>query len=166
MRVLVVAASRHGCTREIGAAIAAELAAAGLDAAIASPAEVDSLEGVDALVLGSPVYMSNWLEPARSFISRHGEQLRRMPLWAFSVGLAGLPADAVADPREISLALLSVNPIDHQKFAGRLELSQLDLRERSIARLAGASEGDRRDWELIRGWARQMAEDLQEHALS
>ena len=37
---------------------------------------------------------------------------------------------------------------------GSIELS---LRERSIARLGGASEGDFRDWDSVRQWGRAIA---------
>lgn len=163
MKVLVIAASKHGATREIGAAIAEELASAGIEAEQAEPGEVASLDGYDAVVLGSAVYMTQWMENARNFMAHHGQELRGMPLWAFSVGLSGVPVGAVQDPRRIGPHLLAINPIDHQTFKGRLELSDLSLRERSIARLGNAPEGDFREWDKIRGWAHQIASDLKEH---
>src|SRR5659263_682649 len=69
----------------------------------------------------------------------------------------------VQDPRRIGPALLSINPIDHQTFKGRMEFSGLSLRERSIARLGNAPEGDYREWDKIRAWAQQIAADLKEH---
>lgn len=163
MKVLVITASKHGATREIGAAIAAELREAGLTAVEAEPGEVSGLDGYDAVVLGSAVYMTQWMENLRNLMAHHGRELRELPLWAFSVGLSGVPVGAVQDPRRIGPHLLSINPIDHQTFKGRMDLSGLSLRERSIARLGNAPEGDFREWDKIRGWARQIAADLKEH---
>lgn len=166
MKVLVVVSSKYGSTWAVGEAIAAELTAAGIDAAAVAPADVETLAGADAVVLGSPIYMNKWMEPARAFIARFEDELRRLPLWAFSVGMAGVPGGAVENPPEIGMALLAVNPIDHRKFSGRLDMAQLDLRERSIARLGRASQGDFRDWDRIRAWARQIAEELREHVVA
>lgn len=163
MKVLVIAASKHGATKEIGTAIVEELAIAGLDAVQAEPGDVTTLDGVDAVVVGSAVYMTQWMETIRNFISHYGPQLRELPLWAFSCGLSGVPIGNVQDPRRIGPALLSVNPIDHQTFKGRMEFSGLSLRERSIARLGNAPEGDYREWDKIRAWAQQIAADLKEH---
>ena len=163
MKVLVVTASKHGATKEIGAVIADELRKEGFDASSVEPGDVTSLDGVDAVVLGSAVYMTQWMESARNFISHYGDQLRTMPLWAFSSGLSGVPVGNVQDPRRIGPTLLSINPIDHQVFKGRMEMPELALRERSVARLGNAPEGDFREWERIRTWAQQIAADLREH---
>lgn len=163
MKVLVIASSRHGATTAIAQAIAEELNLNGCQATVATPADVTSLDDADGVVLGSAVYMTQWLEPMRNFIAHHGAELRAKPLWAFSCGLAGVPSGNVQDPRRIGPALLSINPIDHQTFKGRLDFGVLSLRERSIARLGNAPEGDYREWDKIRAWARQIAADLVEH---
>ncbi|MDO5495788.1 MAG: flavodoxin domain-containing protein [bacterium] len=163
MKVLVVVASKHGTATEVGAAIREELAGEGFEAEVLAPGEVDGLDGVDAVVLGSAVYMAQWLEPARNFISTYRSALREVPLWAFSVGLSGVPMGHVQDPRRMGEALVALNPIDHQTFKGRLDFSQLSLRERSVARLGNAPEGDYREWDKIREWARGIGRDLKEH---
>ena len=59
-RVLVAYGSRHGSTAEIAEAIAATLREAGLAVDCRKAGEVDSLDGYDAVVLGSAVYMRRW----------------------------------------------------------------------------------------------------------
>lgn len=164
MKVLVTASSRHGSTAEIAEAIAKEITRGGFDVELEAPADVESLEGYDAVVLGSAVYMTQWTEQARAFISRFSQELRQIPVWAFSCGLAGVPSGEAQDPRRVGPALLQINAIDHQTFKGRLELTNLGLRERSIARMGSAPEGDYREWDKIRAWAHQIVEDLKEHA--
>ena len=58
MRVLVTVASRHGATWEIGEVIAEVLADRGLDVETRAPEDVSTLDGVDAVVLGSAVYLA------------------------------------------------------------------------------------------------------------
>lgn len=163
MKVLVVVASVHGSTKEIGSVITEELVQLGFDAKQVEPGEVESLDGVDAVVLGSAVYMAQWTEVARGFAARFMKDLRGLPLWAFSVGLSGVPKDHTQDPRRVGEALIALSPIDHQNFKGRLDFALLSLRERSVARLGNAAEGDYRDWARIREWARGIGRDLKEH---
>ena len=86
------------------------------------------------------------------------KQLREKHLWAFSVGLSGVPGGNVVDPVRVGPVLLRINPIDETTFAGRLEPRELSLRERSVARLGGAQEGDYRDWDEIRRWSRSVSD--------
>jgi len=89
MRVLVTAASRHGSTAEIAEAIATGLTRRGADAEAIPIDEVDGLEGFDAVVLGSAIYMGRWLKPARKFAEAHAAELSQRPVWLFSSGPLG-----------------------------------------------------------------------------
>lgn len=57
-------ASKYGASREIGDAVAAGLGERELGAMVHAPADVDALDGYDAVVLGSGVYAGHWLRPA------------------------------------------------------------------------------------------------------
>lgn len=160
MRVLVVVASRHGSTDEIGETVADVLREAGNDVERVAPADVTSLEGVDAVVLGSAIYMSQWLEPARDLVARLGDELRRLPVWMFSSGPVGSQAAPASATARIHGLLEAVEPLDYQVFSGVVDRSVLSLRERSVVRMVGAEEGDFRDWAAIRDWARAIAGTL------
>ena len=82
------------------------------------------------------------------------------------MGLSGLPKGKVSDPTRIGPVLLVIDPEDHVTFAGRFDPSRLSLRERSIARLGGASEGDYRDWDEVRQWADAIATSLYDDTLT
>jgi menaquinone-dependent protoporphyrinogen oxidase len=164
MRILVVTASKHHATEEIGDAIVAELRAGGHEARRAAPADVRHLDGIDAVVLGSAVYMTQWMESMRDLVARLGGELRKRPVWAFSCGLAGVAATGtVQDPVRASAVVRQVDPIGYRTFPGRLDPTALALRERSVIRLSGAPEGDYRDWDEIRSWARSIARELETH---
>ncbi|UNX56022.1 flavodoxin domain-containing protein [Georgenia sp. TF02-10] len=164
MRILVVIASKHQATAEVGDVIVEELRAAGHQARRVTPGEVRSLDGVDAVVLGSAVYMTQWMESMRDLVARRAAELRARPLWAFSVGLAGVPAGEVQDPARAAGVVRQLDPLGYVTFKGRLDPSALGLRERSVARMGSAAEGDYREWDKIRAWARGIAAELAEHA--
>jgi menaquinone-dependent protoporphyrinogen oxidase len=65
MKVLVCAASKYGATSEIAQAVADLLAKRGLEVTVLPPQEVGAVEEFDAVVLGSAVYMGQWMKPAR-----------------------------------------------------------------------------------------------------
>ncbi len=160
MRILVIVSSRHGSTDEIGDAIAEVLRERGHEVERLSPADVRSLDGVDAVVLGSAIYMSQWLEPARDLVYRHADELRRLPVWMFSSGPVGAEATPGTATARIHPLLEALEPLDYQVFSGVVDKSVLGLRERSIVRMVGAAEGDFRDWDAVRGWAAAIADTL------
>ncbi len=160
MKILVTASSKHGATDAIADAIAQRLRGAGHEVVREAPQDVTSLDGIDAVICGSAVYMTQWMEPATSFLRRFETTLSRIPVWAFSVGLSGVPKHSPQDPSRIGPVLLKVRVVHHQVFPGRYDPAMLGLRERSIARLAGAVEGDFRDWTAVDAWTDSIIDDL------
>jgi len=73
MTVLVAAASRHGATQEIAEAIAETLEAQDIPVEVARIEDVVTVFPYDSFVLGSAIYMGNWLRPARRFLDEHVE---------------------------------------------------------------------------------------------
>ena len=166
MKILLTSSSKHGSTDEVAEVIAERLRAAQIDVETKRPEDVDSVEEYDAFILGSAVYMTKWTPQAVDFTERFRDVLRARPVWAFSVGLSGLPKGKVADPMRIGPVLLAIDPEDHVTFAGCFDPSKLSLRERSIAKLGGATEGDYRDWDAVRQWADAIATSLYDDTLT
>jgi menaquinone-dependent protoporphyrinogen oxidase len=161
MPILVAVASRHGSTLEIARAVAAELQACGMVAEVREAGDVTAVEGYDAVVLGSAVYVGKWLPEARRFVERHQEQLSRLPVWLFSSGPLG-----AADPQphgdlpSLPDLLRVTGAREHRTFAGALVGGRLGLGERLIVKVVNAPEGDFRDWGGIRAWAGAIAAAL------
>jgi menaquinone-dependent protoporphyrinogen oxidase len=158
--VLVVVASRHGATRQIGDAVAGILRGAGFDADVEDAERAAGLASYDAIVLGSAVYYGRWLAPAQAFAQRHAAALAARPVWLFSSGPLGDPpkpdgAEVCRDPRE-----LVPGARDHAVFSGRIDRHLLGMRERAVTRVVGADEGDFRDWVEIATWATGIADEL------
>jgi menaquinone-dependent protoporphyrinogen oxidase len=162
VRVLVTAASRHDATREIAEAIADGLSRRGVDAEARPVDQVTSLDGFDAVVIGSAIYMGRWLRTAREFVSEHAAALSAMPVWLFSSGPLGppdhlIPPEESADSEQMTEL---VGARGHCVFAGRLERASLGFGERAAARAVHAPEGDCRDWDAIDAFAGEIAAEL------
>lgn len=160
MHILVTASSKHGSTRQVADRIGARLKDAGHSVTCLAPEDVLSIEEYDAVVVGSAVYILQWMDEARRFLERFAPQLKSTPVWAFSVGMSGVPKHAPQDPTRIGPVLTRVKARDHAVFAGRYDPSLLSLRERSVARLGGVVEGDFRSWDDVDAWAESIALEL------
>lgn len=156
MKILVTAASRHGSTAEIATIIATVLRTADVEADVVAPEAVSSLEGYDAVVLGSAVYAGHWLEPAKAFVERHQVELTELPVFLFSSGPIGDPPKPTQDPADVAALDERTGAVDHQVFAGRMTRSQLNVFERLVTMVVHA-DGDFRPWDDIADWAKEIA---------
>lgn len=159
MRVLVTAASRHGSTTDIAAALVRQLLACGVDAVELPPEDVYDLSEYDSVVLGSAVYAGRWLESAVALVTRCAPQLAELPVWLFSSGPVGHPANPAQGP-DVSDLMARTGAVDHRVFAGKIDNHGLGLLERTMVRAVRAPEGDFRDWDQVSGWATGIADLL------
>lgn len=160
MRILVCAASRHGSTAEVADVIADVLREHDLDVERCAPEEISRLNDVDAVVLGSAVYMGHWLRPAREFAYRHHTSLNDLPVWLFSVGPVGEPLRPAGDPPGVSELIAVTRAREHRLFAGRLERVRLTFGERLVTAIMRVGDGDYRPTEEIRSWAGSIADTV------
>ena len=112
--VLVAHAAKDGSARRAGEAVAARLAALGLDVDVRPSTTVDELAGYEAVVVGGPVRFGRWHHDARAFLSRHRGSLARMPVAVFATEAAR------EHDGELELALVDVpelEPVATGRFA-------------------------------------------------
>jgi menaquinone-dependent protoporphyrinogen oxidase len=157
-RVLVAYASKLGSTAEIAREIAAGLEHRGHVAEALPVREVRSLDGWDAVVLGSALYAAHWQRDANRFVERHRAALAERPVWLFSSG----PLDARQAAANLPIAAACAVIVEgfacreHRTFGGRLApdapVDPQVLKTHPI--------GDFRDWEAIRAWAAAIAASL------
>jgi menaquinone-dependent protoporphyrinogen oxidase len=84
-----------------------------------------------------------------------------MPVYLFSSGpLEEAPRDNTPTPFNEEELMTITNARNHQVFIGKLDKNKLGLGERMVVRMVKAPEGDFRDWQAIREWAREIASDL------
>ncbi|MCK9520088.1 MAG: flavodoxin domain-containing protein [Dehalococcoidia bacterium] len=162
MRVLVAWASKHGATAGIAEAIGEELREQGLEVTALPMENVGALEEFDAFVLGAAVYVGQWVKPAKEFVQRNREVLARRPVWLFSSGPIGEPLKPAADAVDVGAAMEATAAREHRLFAGRIARKELGLAEKAMMLALRVPDGDWRDWEDIRGWARGIAAKLAE----
>lgn len=160
MKVLVTAASRHGATTEVAASIGAALQGAGHEVHVAHPAEVARLDGYDAAVIGSAVYVGHWLEPARDLVEREKVALSRIPVWLFSSGPVGDPPKPAEESADAAQLAELIGAREHHVFAGLVDRKRLGFGEKAIVAAVRAPEGDFRPWSEIEAWAREIARAL------
>jgi menaquinone-dependent protoporphyrinogen oxidase len=158
MRVLVAVASRHDATHGIAEAIGRTLAGSGLDVDVRRLGNVSDVAGYQAVVLGSAVYMGQWLEPARDFVDVHADVLAERPTWLFSSGPIGDPPRPAGDDAvKIDEVVAKTGAREHHVFAGKIDKAKLGFGERAVMLAFRAPEGDFRDWDAIAAWAASIA---------
>ncbi|WP_052436923.1 flavodoxin domain-containing protein [Georgenia sp. SUBG003] len=160
MRILVTAASRHGATAGIAAALADRLAAIGHDVDVRPPEQVQHLVEVEAVVLGSAVYAGMWLKAAREAVDRLAPELRQRPTWLFSSGPLGDPP-VVTEEADVSGYVAATGAVEHRTFPGALDLCRLMYSERLMVRSLHAPEGDFRDLRAVEAWADHIHSQLE-----
>jgi len=85
-RVLVTYATYSGSTRDVASAISEELASVA-QVEVRPMAEVASIEGFDAVVVGGPMILG-WHRQARSFLRRHRRKLGHVPFAVFVTAMS------------------------------------------------------------------------------
>ena len=159
LQVLVAYATKHGSTAGIAEAIGVTLREAGLDVAVRTARDVQTLAPYGAVVLGSALYSAHWQRDANRFVKRHLAELQRRPVWLFSSG----PLDHSAEFDDIPLTehvAPDVAPIGargHRTFGGRLLEGTPGV---DSSMLATHRVGDFRNWLHIEEWAREIAAAL------
>ncbi len=161
-RILVTYASRFGSTAEVANAIGETLTESGLDVDVLVAAPQIQVAKYDAVVIGSPAYGRKWLPDAVIFTAGNGERLKRLPVALFTVGMLGVknPKSALREHefivRSLDELVDGLNPVSTALFHGSFDRSNLPFCLRIMDRLAGTPQGDRRNWDAIRGWAGQL----------
>ena len=182
-RVQVVHASRHGGTAGIAERIGEVLRAEGVEAVVARAGDRPDPSGFDAYVVGSGVYMGNWLKEGVEFLERNQGTLASRPTWIFSsgplrgstAGTKGSPLEDALGPEEgpgsggrkkVAALVTAVRARDHHVFYGAFDPNDPPkaMAERFVRLLPAAKgvlpAGDFREWEVIAAWARTIAREL------
>ena len=159
-RVLVAYASQYGATGGVADAMAKELCAKGASVDVVPIKNVGNVGSYQGVVVGSAIYMGKWMPEAAEFVEKNRDALRRVPVAYFLVCMTlHQPTEknraqvlSYMDP--ILKAVPEIKPVGIGTFAGALDYGNLPWLKKKIMQAKGAPEGDFRDWNAIRAWAR------------
>lgn len=170
MKVLVAYASKYGSTKAIAERIAGKIREGGITVDAIPAKTVDDVGGYDAFVLGSALYILDWMKDAKTFVERHRDILATRPLWLFSSGpispgttdMQGRDARTTCAKKEVMALKDELRARDHHIFWGALDKKKLSIPERLIASVPAfpGTEGDFRDWNEIDQWAMTVAQEI------
>jgi menaquinone-dependent protoporphyrinogen oxidase len=168
--ILIVYASYCGSTGGVAETIGKELCNQGARVDVRFLKKAGDVSAYDGLVLGSSVRQGSWLPEAIEFAKRNQERLSRIPV-AYFLTCITLYRDT-AETRRMARSYLdpvlesapSVHPKDLGYFAVALDYSKMNIIYRTVMKSKmekrGIPEGDYRDWEAIRSWAKGLGSTL------
>jgi menaquinone-dependent protoporphyrinogen oxidase len=165
-KVLVAYGTKYGATAEIAERIGQVLRDAGLGTDVKAADRAGDPGRYDAIVLGSAVYIGQWRKEAAKFFKENEAALAQKPVWLFSSGPTdeGPVEELMAGwsfPGGLKPVAERIKPRDMTIFHGVADESKMGRFDRWILKRVKAGIGDFRDWDMIEGWAKAIAEELQ-----
>jgi menaquinone-dependent protoporphyrinogen oxidase len=161
MKALVVYGSKNGSTKGIAEEIYSVLLDERFETQLMdAKEEIKNIGQYDLIVIGSSLYLRNWLKEPAEFVRENQAVLKTRSVWLFSSGLRSENPRSL-NPKIVSEFRATINPRGHQFFSGSLEPEKLGLLHRFFLRTPVIRSvfptGDFRNWNEIRSWARSIA---------
>jgi len=161
-KALVAYATWAGSTAEIAESVAKTLRDRSLDVDVNPVRRVQSLSGYDAVILGTPIWMSRPHPDTRRFVKRFRNELSNLPV-AFFVACLNMTEDTQQNRiqtegylRPFYRAAPLVKPFSIGLFAGVMDASKLKGVWRFV--MSRTLQGDFRSWKKINAWAESLKE--------
>jgi menaquinone-dependent protoporphyrinogen oxidase len=162
-KILVAYATRAGSTSEVAETIGQMLNGSGATVDVCPIKKLEGLQGYDAVVVGSAIRMGQWLPEAVQFVKTHQATLSTIPTAYFLV--SGFLREDTLEMRDKVRAFLDplrqiLEPESIGLFAGKMDYSKLSWLDRTVAKAVKSVEGDWRNWDAIRAWAKELCPTL------
>jgi menaquinone-dependent protoporphyrinogen oxidase len=165
-KILVAYGSMHGSTGGIADEIGHALCQEGIVVDVRTIENAGNPPDYDAVIVGSAVRSSRWLPEAVDFVTTHRELLAQKPV-AYFVSCLTLYHDTPENRNNVRgflnpvlESIPEVKPLDIGLFAGVLDYEKYNIVTSIIMKRKmkkyGIPEGDFRNWDHIRGWARSL----------
>jgi menaquinone-dependent protoporphyrinogen oxidase len=158
-KILIAFASKLGSTGEVAQAIGEELTARGTFVDVNLAGEVRDISSYGAVVLGSAVRMGRWLPEVIDFLKQHVNSLVGKPVSYFTVCMTmqqDTPENRERAQGITGAARALREPAAEEFFGGRMDYGKLSFMEQAILHAKKTPEGDFRDWDAIRTWAKEL----------
>ena len=179
MRALVAFGTKYGSTVKVGEEIGRVLRGKGLEVEVVNLDErkVKDLEPYDLAIVGSAVIIGKWTKGARTFLEQNQDALSGKKLAMF-VCCGDVLAEAKerregAKARYLDQVVMDngLKPLDTALFGGELDFNKYgflikavlkdDRRHIESGGVDLSKPYDYRDWDAIRAWAREVADQAQ-----
>lgn len=170
MTLLIAYASVHGSTEDMAVYLATVLNRAGLKTESKPIAEIQSLDGYEAVILGSPVHAGMWVPAMQRFLHQFYKPLSARSVYAWLTCMRVLEEGGYDHARKYYIAS-ELETMPHVRsieiFPGRIIPADLTWQEHSTLnnRYDGAYNvtyvhGDYRDWVRFQEWGQFIARDV------
>lgn len=166
LKILIAYASECGTTGEVAVAIGDALCENGNTVETKWIKNVKDISNYDSVIIGSAILYEDWMPEAREFVKNNQDILKNVPVAYFITCMALSSKEDAAMQQAIEYSdklcdlVPQVKPVSVGRFAGVLDYSKIPFLKRILARAAMAihkvKEGDYRDWNAIRSWAKSI----------
>jgi menaquinone-dependent protoporphyrinogen oxidase len=175
-RALVTYASKYSSTAGVAQVIMETLCHQGFSVDLRWVQNVKSVEGYDAVIIGSPIYWGFWLPPATDFLTQQQQALSKKTLAYFI--LANVVREGKDTPENRQKAkdafiqpLLDDHPVlapieNFGIFGGRIKRSTLGWFETFMMDLMGFEDNDSRDFKKVENWSNEIGSEITDRAAS
>ncbi len=156
-KYLVAYGSAVGSTAEVAEAIGDEIRQGGLAVDVESVENIRDISGYDGVVIGSAVRIFHLLPKTRKFIRKFRKTLKQLPLAYFVVCMTmGEKTDEnIGKTKEFAKPLLDLKePLSLGLFGGCMDPDKLT--GMFAKTMQEQPKEDKRDWEEIRAWGRDL----------
>ncbi|KAA3659105.1 MAG: flavodoxin [Chloroflexi bacterium] len=174
-KILIAFASQYGSTGEVAEVVAEVLSQYGYAVDTKWIKDVTAVDHYDAVIVGSAIQYDKWMPEAVDFVKTHQKAFSKIPVAYFFTCLTLAKRNVKTEQQALAYAdklialTTQVKPISIGRFAGVLDASKMSFLTRlmlkTITTVVGVREGDYRDWDAIRSWAKSIDAKLSnEHA--
>jgi len=164
-KILIAYASEFGTTSEVAVAIGDVLCQEGNTVETKWVKNVKNLNDYDAVIIGSAIQYDCWMPEAAEFVTANQDTLRKLPVAYFFTCLVLSMQNEKAEKKAMTISdklyalVPQVKPVSVGRFAGVLDYSKMSfftlLFFKVMLSILGVKEGDYRDWDAIRAWAKE-----------
>jgi menaquinone-dependent protoporphyrinogen oxidase len=166
-KILVAYGSFSGSTAETAVFIGKKLAEKGMTADVKPVEKIKSIEGYDAVIIGTAVMMFKLKPSVVKFAEKHKAELGRVPVAIFLVCLT--MAKDTPENRKTASGFLdplkaNVKPVSEGLFPGRVRFKDLPYPQKLLTFLPAfkkaVPEGDYMDWLKTEKWVNEISGKL------
>lgn len=154
--------TKTNTTKEIAIEIAKIAREKGWEAKVINFSNIESLEGYDAILIGSPINGMQWLPEAYDFVEKHKDSLKQIPISYFLVSYlmnSGSRMWKRMIDNSLNKAIKSVKPMMIGKFNGKID-AEFGTIPRLLFGVKKDTPLDLRNWDKIKSWAHEFIDTL------